>query len=239
LPKKTESHWPLGKGAGICIHENVLPPKLCRKIIKFFEDRPQYQHPGKTFGGVTPEIKLSTDSHIMRGNPYTTSAEDEELIGKYEDAVYSLYKVVLAEYIAQYTSLTNDWRLREDTGYQYQRYTKGEGFYKPHIDGAPYAGPGGEERVLASVMYLNTIKKGGGTHFDYFDYTCKAVEGRIVTFPATFIHLHGGQVPESSDKCIISTFVTAPRPPVDLPKSHEPPTSEVVDIEAVLPEIDI
>jgi hypothetical protein len=218
LPKKAEAQWPLGKGAGICIHDNVLPPKLCRKIIKFFEDRPQYQHPGKTFGGVTPEVKLSTDSHITRGNPDTTNEDDEELLGKYEDAVYALYKVVLAEYIAQYPSLSNDWGRREDTGYQYQRYTKGKGFYKPHIDGAPFSGPGGNNRVLASVMYLNTVKRGGGTYFDYFDYTCKAVAGRIVTFPATFIHLHGGQVPESSDKSIISTFVTAPRPPDNPPK---------------------
>ena len=239
MPEKTEARWPLGKGAGICIHENVLPSKLCKSIIKFFEERPHFQHPGKTFGGVTPEVKLSTDSHIMASNPYAETDEEREFLGKADHAIYELYRVVLAEYISQYLSLTREWVHREDTGYQYQRYTKKEGFYKPHIDGAPYAGPGGAERVLASVMYLNTVKKGGGTHFDYFDFTCDAVEGRIVTFPATFLHLHGGLVPKSSDKCIISTFVKAP-PPVAAPESpDQTPTSEVVPIQAELPEIDL
>jgi hypothetical protein len=239
LPKRTEAQWPLGKGAGICIHDNVLPPKLCRKIIKFFEERPHFQHPGKTFGGVTPEIKLSTDSHVMAGNPYAETDKEREFLGKAETAIYEIYKVVLSEYILQYNSLTREWQHREDTGYQYQRYTKGEGFYKPHIDGAPYTGEGGNERVLASVMYLNTVKKGGGTHFDYFDFTCDAVEGRIVTFPTTFLHLHGGLVPKSGDKSIISTFVTAPVPPAAPMSADVTPTPDIVDVQSELPDIDL
>jgi hypothetical protein len=239
MAKKTQMSWPLGKGAGICIHDNVLPPKLCRSIIKFFEDRPHFNHPGKTFGGVMPNTKNSMDAHIMVGNTFIQSEEEREFLEKAEEAIFSLYRVVLAEYIAQYQTLTNEWHRREDTGYQYQRYTKNEGFYKSHIDGAPYAGPGGMERVLASVMYLNTVKKGGGTHFDYFDFTCDAIEGRIVTFPATFLHLHGGLVPKSSDKSIISTFVTCPPPEVDTSPTSAPPTTEIVETGAVLPEVDI
>jgi len=239
LPKKTKMEWPLGKGAGICIHDNVLPPKLCRKIIKFFEDRPHFQHPGKTFGGVLPDTKLSTDSHIMENNEFIQNDEEREFLSKAEIAIFELYKVVLAEYILQYDSLTREWVNRADTGYQYQRYTKNKGFYKPHIDGSPYSGASGKDRVLASVMYLNTVKKGGGTYFDYFDFTCDAVEGRIVTFPTTFLHLHGGLVPKSEDKSIISTFVIAPEPPAQLSDTQIAPTSEITEVQSELPDVDI
>lgn len=239
MARKTEMHWPLGKGAGICIHDNVIPHKLCKKIIKFFEERPHFQHPGKTFGGVLPDTKLSTDSHIMAGNEYARTDEEREFLAKADNAIFELYKVVLAEYILQYDSLSREWINREDTGYQYQRYTQNTGFYKSHIDGSPYSGPGGKERVLASVMYLNTVKKGGGTYFDYFDFTCDAVEGRIVTFPTTFLHLHGGLVPKSSDKCIISTFVTAPEPPAALQVTEVAPTTEIVETTAELPDVEV
>lgn len=226
--------WPLGKGAGVCIHDNALDPDLCADIIKFFEERPHFQFPGRTFGGVQPETKLSTDSYIMRDNEFAQSDEEREILGTYEDAVYEQYRAVLAEYITQYGTLLREWTMREDTGYQYQRYTKGEGFYRSHIDGAPYVGSGGDRRVLASVMYLNTVKKGGGTHFDYFDYTCDAVVGRILTFPATFLHLHGGKVPKSSDKSIISTFVYAPLPPIDYSVQSAQPTPDIIPVESEL-----
>jgi hypothetical protein len=239
MPKKAKMEWPLGKGSGICIHDNVLPQKLCKSIIKFFEDRPHFNHPGKTFGGVLPQTKHSMDAHITGANEYIQNQEEYEFLNQADGAIYQLYRVALAEYISQYAPLTNEWHIREDTGYQYQRYTQNEGFYKSHIDGAPFTGPGGVERVLASVMYLNTVEEGGGTYFDYFDFTCEAKVGRIVTFPATFVHLHGGLVPRSSDKCIISTFVTSPPPTVDTTYTDEAPTSEIVDTGAVLPDVDI
>lgn len=210
MSKKRKISWPLGKGSGICIHDNVLPAKLCKNIIDFFEDRPHFNHPGKTFGGVMPSVKHSMDAHIMGDNPYIQNDKERAFLQKAEDDIFSLYKVVLSEYVEQYETLANEWLRRQDSGYQYQRYKKNSGFYRSHIDGSPYSGPGASERVLASVMYLNTVKKGGGTHFEHFDYTCDALEGRIVTFPTTFLHLHGGLVPKSSDKSIISTFVSCP-----------------------------
>lgn len=215
MAKTPEPQWPLGKGAGICIHDNALPPKLCRKIIKFFENHAHIVTQGKTMGGVRSDIKDSMDAHIVGSNSLARSAKERETLGKLESDVYRLYGGVLRDYISNYRSLETEWHARQDTGYQYQRYTKGRGRYTSHIDGSPFLGPSGRDRVLASVMYLNTVETGGGTYFDYFDYTCDAVEGRIVTFPATFVHLHGGLVPESSDKSIISTFVISPVPPPD------------------------
>lgn len=235
MSKKLKGKWPLGKSLGVCIHDNVLPPKLCRAIIKFFEDHPHLQYEGRTFGGVQPETKLTTDAFITAHHESIQNEEEREILRKFDEAIYEPYKVVLADYIAQYETLTREWVDREDTGYQYQRYAQGKGFYKSHIDGAPYAGIGGNTRVLGSVMYLNTVKKGGGTRFDNFDYTCDAVQGRILTFPTTFLHVHGGLVPRSSDKSIISTFVCSPPSPIDTTGYDFSNPMEVVDTGAELP----
>ena len=200
--------WPLGLGAGVCIHDNALDPALCEEIIQFFADRPYLQAPGQTFGGVQPETKLSTDSYVD-GKRANLSPEDAEILSRMEQEVYTQYGAVLTEYIQTYPGLVYEWQNKVDTGYQYQRYDEGQGYYKPHIDGAPYSNGGAEKRVLASVLYLNTVEVGGGTRFEYLDYTCDAVVGRILTFPTTFLHLHAGLVPESSFKSIISTFVVA------------------------------
>lgn len=215
MPKRSEPQWPLGKQAGICIQDDAIPSKLCKSIIKFVKKHPHVQFAGRTVAGEHPETKLSIDAHISGDNPLAQTDEERSFLLDAEHAIYGIYKETLSEYIRSYQSLASEWVARADTGYQYQMYPKGKGMYRSHIDGAPYLRGTGSQRVLASVMYLNTVKKGGGTYFDYFDFTCDAVEGRIVTFPATFLHLHGGLVPESSSKSILSTFVTAPPPPID------------------------
>lgn len=208
-----EAYWPKGLGAGICIHDDALSTQLCSDIIEFFENRPHLQSPGRTYGGMMPDVKLSMDAYVDASDGRLASDEERELVKRYEDAVLESYRAVLVDYSEALEHLNESWITRVDSGYQYQRYTQNEGFYKSHVDGAPYTNC--PERVLASVMYLNTVQEGGGTHFDLFDYTCDAVVGRIVTFPCTFLHLHGGLVPESSDKSIISTFVSVPQPAHD------------------------
>lgn len=209
-----EAYWPLGLSAGICIHDEVLDARMCADIIQFFEDNPELSFEGRTFGGIMPDIKLSVDSYIDR-TLGSASDEQRQVLGAWEDTILEQYGTVLREYTSFYDALDQSWTNRIDSGYQYQRYLKGTGFYATHIDGAPYLENDGSKRVLASVMYLNTVDVGGGTRFELHDYTCDALVGRVVTFPATFLHRHGGLVPESSDKSIISTFVCVPQPTHD------------------------
>ena len=156
-----------------------------------------------------PDVKNCTDVILSGANPYVVGKKESTKLAKFESKVFECYSEHLQKYFDSYPSLEG-WTDRQDTGYQYQKYSKGEGFYKSHIDGAPYLKNDARTRVLASVVYLNTVEVGGGTHFDYHEFTCDAVEGRVVTFPATFTTLHGGLVPMSDDKHIISTFVFCP-----------------------------
>jgi hypothetical protein len=202
-----EFNMPLGKGSGIAIEDGVFKPELCQEIIQFVYDHPHLAAPGRTMGGHMNDVKRSTDVSIDGRND-KANEEERAVLARFETELLEAYRLHLQKYFEVYGGMP-EWQHRTDTGYQYQRYTKGDGFYKAHIDGAPYSKDSGRsnDRVLASVFYFNTIEVGGGTHFDYFDFTCDAVEGRCVTFPTTFLHLHGGLVPESDDKHIVSTFV--------------------------------
>ena len=202
-----EFSTPLGIGSGIAIEDGLFSPELCREIITFVEEHPHLAAPGVTVGGYMADVKRSTDVHLD-GRNEKANDEEREVLGRFESSLLEAYRPHLQKYFALYDGIAG-WDNRTDTGYQYQKYTKGDGFYTSHIEGAPWAVDRGasNRRVLASVFYFNTVEVGGGTHFDYFDFTCDAVEGRCVTFPATFVHLHGGLVPESDDKHIVSTFV--------------------------------
>jgi len=205
-----KSSWPLGKGAGVYIKDGALPTSLCRDIVAFFAERPHMTWPGMTSSGVISSVKTSIDSVVGEVNPNIKDEDEAAFLKAAEASLFSVFGEALFAYVSEYPVLMHSWTVRQDTGYQYQAYPKGEGFYVPHIDGSPFVQGEGKHRVLASVMYLNTVTKGGGTHFSNFDYTCDAVEGRILMFPSTFLHLHEGLVPLSVDKHIISTFVVSP-----------------------------
>jgi hypothetical protein len=200
--------FPLGKSVGIAYKDNAIPADVCDDLIKFVNKRPHLHRPGVTVGGHNPGVKNCIDAYITPNNEQAKK-KDLKHLERFENILFSSFTKVLTEYCDNYSPFV-EWTNRVDTGYQYQRYLKGEGFYKAHIDGSAFLPPPSDRRVLAAIFYFNTIEVGGGTYFDYQDYTCDAVRGRIAIFPAGFNYLHGGLVPESDDKHIVSTFICAP-----------------------------
>ena len=59
-------------------------------------------------------------------------------------------------------------------------------------------------RVLAWMVYLNTINKGGGTHWPQQEFTTKARAGDLYIWPAAWTHSHIGVVAPEEEKYIIT-----------------------------------
>ena len=91
------------------------------------------------------------------------------------------------------------WGVRER--YNLQKYEPNQAYFGLHCENA---GPGyiGVTRVLAWMIYLNTVIDGGGTYFDNYDLTMNAVEGRCVIWPAYWTHMHRGIVSKTESKYI-------------------------------------
>ena len=201
--------FPAGKNTHIAYVENAISPKTCAEIVSMGEevfDKVFYQ--GPTVSGVDKEVKNCFDWPLGSYDE-RYSEEEVERMKRLDSEVFHDLSKTLRMYIEEYEFLDKYWKQISDTRYQVQKYLKGEGFYSAHIDGGPWTGGEIQKRVLAVVIYLNTVEIGGGTKFHDHDVVVEAVAGRASVFPAYWTHPHGGEVPISGDKWIISTFVFA------------------------------
>jgi hypothetical protein len=114
-----------------------------------------------------------------------------------EDYLQFLFKII-REYSVKYLY---DEPLEFHSPPKFQFYKPGEAFYADHFDAL---GVETQNRVVAFITYLNTIKDGGGTSFIFQDTTVKAEKCKTILFPAGYTHRHKGEVSETESKLIIT-----------------------------------
>lgn len=204
-----KAEYPLGKASGIAVYDNVLDSEFLSNFLNLLsEDFNALFVPGPTLGGVDPFVKLSSDTDFM-GSLYGPHLRNFDFYSEARVRVQHDMWSCIADYIQDNRHLWPAPNLNL-TGMRIQRYHRNAGYYREHCDGTPWfpPGPDGSIRILAMVVYLNTVKNGGGTVFTDHGYTSDAVAGRVVIFPTTWQYPHMGAVPLSGDKWIISSFVT-------------------------------
>ena len=210
--KKTCISFPYKKDSFIAEFHNAVDSSLCENlIIKLLSEPTGFFSAGKTGLGVMPHIKKSSDVQLS----------DPSVLSKIKIREYDFFKNAETDIITRLTSCVHEYIHTykslemtdiELTGLQIQRYFQNEGFYKSHIDSAAWMhNTDGHDkaRILAVILYLNTIEDGGETFFEYQDVAIKPEQGKVVIFPTDWSYVHGGKVPYSSDKWISSSFVLA------------------------------
>lgn len=200
---------PAGKAGHILVLDGIAPTSLIQQVHKFAVEASDFVGmPGETVHGSDPDKKRTTDIRLNTRRWWTgdwsvaalkkrgvdVDAMDEGLAQVVGDAMRS--------FVLHYPH-AGGCRLN-DSGYQVQRYRRGEGFYSEHVDGSPLVEYG---RMLAFILYLNTVKRGGETVFPLHEVQVSPVAGRVVVFPASWTHPHKAGVPVSSDKFMVSTFL--------------------------------
>ena len=177
----------------ISIYDNSLQENQCTQIINEFENDKDKQVKG--FVGnkegkpiVKPNVKLSTDvNHYLNDGTETTRI------------ICNSLKFNIERYKKEHPTtnfVLRTWSCSKE--YNIQRYKPGEGFFKDHceVDDLPSA-----HRVLVWMFYLNSLDD-GGTLFPLYNIGIKAVQGRLVIWPAYWTHLHRGQVSQTKTKYI-------------------------------------
>lgn len=189
----------------IDIHDNTLPPDLCKEIIRRFEEDEENQFQGVVgdgIGHVTVDMdkKLCTElslSHLDHWKDidalvYKAVATGlQEILDKYEGLEYTLGNSVVA-----------------DEGYRIKRYFPGE-FFKFHVD---CGGWSQMHRQLVLFTFLNTVEEGGQLEFPEHGISVTPVEGRMVTFPPFWTHAHVAHPPVSGTKYALQAWVTFVKP---------------------------
>jgi len=207
--------FPAGQSSHIAIYDDLIPNDVCVQLVRECEINADRFHEGVTLGGPISHIKCSLDLPL---DPDGCGFE------WWETSAATLHKGILESvipafnhYLETYVDLHVPF-LFGDTGYRVQKYAKGQGFYRRHVDATPWD-PASRNRLLAMVMYLNTVEHGGETWFPDQNIKVEAVQGRVAMFPAGWTFPHQGMLPLSGDKWIISTFIV-PESPHDHDHDH-------------------
>lgn len=173
--------------------EDALTEEFCQHCIKKFKLDPNKTQ-GKTGGGVTLDIKQSTDLNISKLSEW-----------KEEDQTFfdSLTKS-LNEYrdLHKRTLLWLNTDRYDDHGYQIQETLPG-GFYKWHHD---FFSTEKQSRFLTYLWYLNTVDEGG--HTEFIDGTkVKPEIGKLILFPAAWPFYHQGTPPIKQTKYVCTGWI--------------------------------
>jgi hypothetical protein len=90
-----------------------------------------------------------------------------------------------------------------------QKYAAGSGGY-PHWHSEIYPQDARCEplhRVLFYMYYLNDVERGGHTEFYFQARSIAPRKGTLLIAPAGFTHAHRGNVPESEDKYVLTSWL--------------------------------
>ena len=182
-------------------YRDSLGKSMCEKIISIFENSDEKKI-GITSMGENRNTKRTMDIHssqITKLSEWRTIERilHKELNNKLEQYYYEINNGDnVNPFFLPYPSTT-------DSGFNIQKYDKGDGFYKFHHDGC--VGDEGTYRTLTYLWYLNDVSEGGETEFK--DFKIKPEQGKLLIFPALWSYPHRGNMPLSSDKYIMTGWI--------------------------------
>lgn len=215
------------------VYPNALSPEFCKKFILDF-DNSKHKVPGRTGNGVDTTKKLSQDIYLNQHADFQPALQTilracgdniTDYIGKYFFSLISGISLTVKHPKTQEpVVLTAD--NFEEVGkpnlfnlvrYLFnlapinaQRYEQGKGNYGYwHSEIFPQLGENKAlHRVLLFLIYLNDVEEGGETDFYYQDKSIKPKAGTMIVAPCGFTHTHRGNIPISSNKYVLTSWVS-------------------------------
>lgn len=215
------------------VYPNALTDDFCKNFIKMFELSP-YKNAGRTGGGVDTSKKISQDIYLNQHAEFqpplqtilqACSTHIIDYMSKYFFSLISGISLTVPHPTTNKpVQLTIDnfeevgkpnilnlvkYLFRLDP-INAQKYEKGKGNYGYwHSEIYPQAGENKAlHRTLLFIIYLNDIEDGGETDFYYQQKSIKPKAGTMVIAPCGFTHTHRGNIPTSSDKYVLTSWVS-------------------------------
>lgn len=171
------------------IYGKYMPSEICDDLLQGYKKNIKHAIPGRTSGGVNPDIKDSLD---LRLHP--------------NDSMFFEYKHHLANMIKEYQDLyETSWRavdIVENIVLQY--YKPGQGFKQMHCERLDHRVA---NRMLVFMTYLNTVKD-AGTEFKFQKITTQAKKGLTLLWPSDYTHYHRGVINNKHSKYIITGWLS-------------------------------
>jgi hypothetical protein len=183
----------------ISIVENAIPLNVCDNIISNFD---------------VCESVFHEQKHDITGKLHRNFNELNicKLSDTYWTNLSSNYYKLVGNALLEYKSIWdyNNKRFPSSYGFEdirIKKYSKNEGIFDWHVDVGDYESA---KRMLVMLTYLNTVEEGGETvisDWDGMQTIIRPMAGSMLIFPALLTHIHKGNIPISSDKYFIGTYV--------------------------------
>jgi len=215
------------------IYPNTLTTDFCQQFISSFEQSP-YKNEGRTGGGVDITKKVSEDIYLNQHPEFQqqlsiitqacTSKIIDYMSKYYFSLISSIALTVEHPVTKEPVKLTSEnfeeigkpnivnlvkylFRLSPMNA---QKYHKNVGNYNYwHSEIYPQTGNNDAlHRIFLFLIYLNDVEEGGETDFYYQNKSIKPKAGSMVIAPCGFTHTHRGNVPVSSDKYVLASWVS-------------------------------
>lgn len=220
----------------IGIYDDALQPEFCQQVIEMFESFPQIHSVGEVGSGVDQKKKDSVDCCISEYQEWTpitqhllnvTAIHLTQYVRQYPFLVCGALAPTIRteegdilELSPETIGRVSDEQLSAILLSLYrpghlnlQRYKKSSGGYHHWHSEVYPRDPECEtlHRVLLFMFFLNTVQVGGETQFYFQETSISPKAGRMIIAPAGFTHTHKGAVPESSDKYIVTSWISFQR----------------------------
>jgi len=186
----------------IRLYPDALDGDACKELIRRFEASNDLVHRGRIRSGVyAPNYKRCWDLVLSH-----TAWKDLDA------KICGVVRQSLDRYYEDVPTFHYGMSKIGDTGYLMQKYNQGgeEGFeggydgFDWHSDTADLSS---SNRLLALIIYLNDVERGGETEFMDKNCLVKPKEGSLLWFPANFEYTHRGKTPLSGPKYILTSFL--------------------------------
>ena len=166
------------------IEEYKIPKKICDDLITYYKKNTEYKNIGQTGSGINKKIKDSTDVYFYNDSKNETI-----------QSFFNLLSNCVTNYCKKY-SIKDTIKTYVCNNIQY--YKPKGGYPSFHYERNSI----NPKRILAYMLYCNTVTDKGGTEFLYQNITLSAVKGKLVIWPADFTHLHRGVISPTQKKYI-------------------------------------
>tara|TARA_R110002072_G_scaffold27213_1_gene88770 strand:- start:543 stop:1139 length:597 start_codon:yes stop_codon:yes gene_type:complete len=184
------------KNSGIVTTKELLPIELCDNIITLFENT-------LLTNPIFRPVIVDSYGHESGWRVDKSMCLDEVTSSQqnYSSLVNSHLSIALDEYIKLFPTINAYQTALYSVRQKIQKTPISGGFHEWHCENSHVEVL---NRVLAWSIYLNDVDEGGETEFLYQSERVKAKKGKIVIFPAGFMHTHRGNPPISNEKYILT-----------------------------------
>lgn len=175
---------------GIFSYAGAVSERKCRLIIASIKRRADLAAPGAIGAGVGAGV-VDEDVRRVSVTPLDASPSSPE------DLWWELGRTIW-KYSEDYRQSFAGMPESTMEGLRALHYTKGDGHYTLHHDGA--------KRIYSTILYLNTVEQGGETEFVNHGISVAPVAGTLIFFPAWHPYAHQALPPLSEDKYAVVTW---------------------------------